>query len=191
MWPGFRGARREARQKGVNLRSVTPVCGIGLGALVIVGGTPSLVGAASGLNLFPDPAHVLLNLAIFLALVWPTKRLLLAPLLRVLEARAQRTVGTLERAEALLREAAKTRERFESRLAGVHAEAEARRSEILGEGEAQAREALQAARDEAARSIGAVREAISSELVQARQALRADAAALANEVAARILGRAL
>lgn len=173
------------------MRSSTPISGIGLGALLVVGGTPSVVGAAGGLNLFPDPAHVLLNLAIFLALVWPTKRFLLDPLLGVLEARGQRTLGALERAEALLREAAETRERFEAELAGVHAEAEARRAEILGEGETQAREVLQAARDAGARSVEAVRETLASELVQARQTLRADASGLANEAAARILGRAL
>lgn len=162
-----------------------------MATLVGVAGAPSLAEAASELNLFPDPRHVLLNLAIFLALVWPTKRFLLDPLLGVLEARAERTAGALEQAEGLLREAAETRKGFETRLAGAHAEAEARRTELLAEGEAQAREAVQAARDDAARSVEAVRETVSTELTEARRSLREDAATLASEAAGRILGRAL
>ena len=154
-------------------------------------GLPSVGLAAADLNLFPNPLHVLLNLAIFLALVWPTKRFLLDPLLGLLEARERKTVGALAEAESLLREAAESRERFEAQLAGVHARAEARRAEILGEGETEARELIQAARDDAANTVEQIQGTIRSELVDARRSLRTDAASLANEAAGRILGRAL
>ena len=163
-----------------------------LTASTILIGLASPVGAqAAELNLIPDAAVVATNVALFLLLIYPVNRLLVQPLLRVLDERAARTSGALAQSQQLADDARAARVALEARQNEARARAQARRSEILGEGEIQEREVLDAARDEATQSIESVRRSIEGELVEARRALQADARALAREAATRILGRAL
>ena len=163
-----------------------------LTASTILIGLASPVGAqAAELNLIPDAAVVATNVALFLLLIYPVNRLLVQPLLRVLDERAARTSGALAQSQQLADDARAARVDLEARQKEARARAQARRSEILGEGEIQERGVLDAARDEATQSIESVRRSIEGELVEARRALQADARALAREAATRILGRAL
>jgi len=146
---------------------------------------------ASELNLIPDAAVVATNVALFLLLVYPVNKILVQPLLRVLDERAARTSGAVSESQRLRDEARARRVDLDTRLAEIRARAQARRSAILGEGEVQERAVLDAAREEASGIVDAVRRSVQSELVEVRQGLPTDARVLAHEAATRILGRTL
>jgi F-type H+-transporting ATPase subunit b len=146
---------------------------------------------AADLNLIPDAVVVATNVALFLLLIYPVNKLLVQPLLRVLDERAARTSGALAQSQKLGDEARSQRADLEARQNEARARAQAQRSAILGDGEVEERALLEAAREEASQSIETVRRAIESELVEARRGLQTDARALAREAATRILGRAL
>lgn len=146
---------------------------------------------AADLNLIPDVAVVATNVALFLLLIYPVNRLLVQPLLRVLDERAARTSGALAQSQQLGDDARAARVELEARQNDARARAQAQRATILGEGEVQERAVLEAARDEATQTIEGVRRSIEGELAEARRGLQTDARALAREAATRILGRAL
>lgn len=146
---------------------------------------------AADLNLIPDAAVVATNIALFLLLIYPVNRLLVGPLLRVLDERAERTSGALAQSERLIDESRATRADLEARLSEARSRAQARRNEILGTAEGEERAVLEAARAEAVANIDTVRQAVSAELTEARSGLQSEARALAREVATRLLGRAL
>ncbi len=154
-------------------------------------GFPALAFAASGLNLVPDLTLLAANLVVFGLLIYPTQRWLLAPVVRILTEREQRTAGALERAESIQAEAVRVREELERELARARADAQARRSGILGEAEAEQGHILEEARTDSARALEAVRSSVEGELADARRTLQSDAHALSREAAVRILGRAL
>lgn len=147
--------------------------------------------AAASLVLIPDLPTLLINFAVLLLLIYPVNRLLLQPLVAVLEEREARTVGATERAESLVGESADARNTVEQRLSAVRAEAQARRAAILAEADQEERQLVGAAREAAGREIDAVRAGVADELRQASAALKDDARGLAREAASRILGREL
>lgn len=161
--------------------------GIAIG--LVLAPLPAL--ASGGLVLFPEPRQLAVNIVIFLALIYPVNRLLLRPLVQVLEERELRTRGALARAVAVDEQAASLRSELESHLAEARAQAAERRLAILAEGEREDALRLEAALGEAAETLETVRTGISAELAAARQELRADATALGREAASRILGRSL
>jgi F-type H+-transporting ATPase subunit b len=143
---------------------------------------PASAAAAEGLNLFPRFELLALNIFVFTLLIYPVNRLLLQPLVRVLEQREERTLGALERAESTLGEASGLRGQFEERLREVRSEAAERRGQVLAQGEAEAQRALARARGEAGDALERVRSGVAA---------RADSSELAREAAAKLLGRAL
>ena len=153
---------------------------------------PAVAAAAGGgLNLTPDLTLLAANVLVLGLLTYPTHRLLLKPLVRILAEREQRTTGTMARAEAVCAEAAQVQEELGTRLARAREDAQARRNAIMNEVEAEERGILDAARAESVQTLGAVRSAVAEEISDARTALQAEAQALSREAAARILGRAL
>ena len=152
---------------------------------------PTTARAAEALNLIPDPAHGLVNVVVFLLLIYPVTRVLLRPLVRTLEERERRTEGALGRVDALLEEAGRLRESVESRLAAAHEEARGGRGEIIQRAEEEESRKLGAAREEAARTLEQARESIAGDVEAARESLRAEADALAQELASKVLGRPL
>ena len=158
---------------------------------VLTGLAMPVSARASELNLIPDAAVVATNVALFLLLIFPVNKLLVQPLLRVLDERAARTSGALAESQKLRDDARARRVELETRLAEIRARAQARRTAILGEGEIQERAALDAAREEASGIVDAVRQSVQGELAEARLVLPTDARLLAREVATRVLGRAL
>ena len=146
---------------------------------------------ASELNLIPDASVVATNIALFLLLIYPVNRLLVQPLLRVLDEREARTSGALEQSRRLVDEARASRVDLEIRLSEARTRSQARRSAILSAGEIEERAVLDAARDAGSEIVESVRQSVRSELVEARRSLQADARELAREAATRILGRAL
>jgi F-type H+-transporting ATPase subunit b len=161
-------------------------------AIVALGlALPESADAAAGLNLFPRFELLALNIFVFTLLIYPVNKLLLQPLVRVLEQREARTLGALERAQATLVDATEVRGEFEGRLREVRTRAAARRGEVLAAGEAEVQQALEGARAEAGEALDRVRRGVAAELQAARQTLRADSSELAREAASKILGRAL
>ena len=160
-------------------------------SITLVGLGFPVAARASELNLIPDAAVVATNVALFLLLIYPVNRLLVQPLLRVLDERAARTSGALAESQQVGDEARARRVDLETRLAEARSHAQARRSAVLADGEIQERAVLEAARGEAAGMVEAVRASIRIELTEARRDLQSDARALAREAATRILGRAL
>ncbi len=186
--PTVRG-EGPAIQKGVTLRS-GPSPRLSTSAVLVALALP-VSANASELNLIPDAGVVATNVALFLLLIYPVNRLLVQPLLRVLDERAARTAGALEQSRRLADDARATRTDLEARLTEARARGQARRAAILSDGEVQERALLEAAREEASGIVETVRQAVQSELIEARAALQTDSRALAREAATRILGRAL
>lgn len=161
-------------------------------ALLGVLGVPArALAEGATLNLEPNPTWVVLNLVVFALLLYPTQRLLLGPLVRILEEREERTTGALSRAATLREQTSALQVDLEARLTRTRADAAVHRGRILEETEAEERQLLEAARAETARTLETVRSRIAEELEVARQTLREDAPALAREAVARILGRSL
>jgi F-type H+-transporting ATPase subunit b len=146
---------------------------------------------AAGLNLFPDMGLVGMNVLLFVLLIYPVNRLLVQPLLAVLDERERRTAGAESEVEALRSSAREARSALEAGLVQARARAQARRTAILSAGETDERALLDAARNDAMQNVESVRNAVQSELDAARAALESDTRALAREAASRILGRAL
>jgi F-type H+-transporting ATPase subunit b len=152
---------------------------------------PSNAGAAESLNLFPDPVKVAIHVVVFLALVYPTSRFLLGPLVRTFEERERLTTGALSQMDELLGEAAQLRQTLEARLEEARERAQAQRLAVLQEAEEEERQELVAAREDAARTLEQARLSIQEEVETARQTLRTDAESLARELASKVMGRAL
>jgi F-type H+-transporting ATPase subunit b len=152
---------------------------------------PGTLLAAEGLNLSPRPSLVLTNLVIVLLLIWPVNRLLIAPLVRVLQEREARTSGAGDQLAELREQGVRELEQLEARRNQARREAAERRLAILARGKAEEQRILGAAREEAAGALAQVRTSIAAELEEARAALRGDAQDLARLAAERILGRSL
>ncbi len=149
------------------------------------------VASAADLNLLPHWPYVAINVLVFTLLIYPVNRLLIGPLLRLVEEREQRTSGSLDEASRLDADASALGAELDARLVEARARAQARRAAIMADAETQERALLEAASNDAARSIETVRSAIEADLVSARAGLQGDARALAGEAAARLLGRPL
>lgn len=146
---------------------------------------------AAELNLFPDWGVVAVNVVVFLALIYPTHRYVLRPLVDVLHRREERTSGSLEAAAEAEGEAAELEQRLEVGLIEARQRAQARRNELGAEAQRREREIIDGARSDARETIERMRGELEQQLESARGALRADAEALAGEAAERILGRPL
>jgi F-type H+-transporting ATPase subunit b len=165
---------------------------IGVCGVVLAGGLLSPAPAfAAGLNLTPNWPLVALDLAIFLALVWPTNRFVLRPLVRVLEERERRSAGARAQAARDLEQAASVQQELEARLRAARERAQARHAEIMAAAQEELRQQLGRSRAEAQAEGDGVRAGIAAELDPARASLRAEAGVLAREIATKLLGRSL
>jgi F0F1-type ATP synthase membrane subunit b/b' len=149
---------------------------------------PSVANAAE-LNLSPNWSVVVADVIVFGLLIYPVNRLLIQPLLHVVEAREKGTAGSLEEAGRLEGDSRSLGAELEARLAEARVRANASRAATLAAAEQQERALMTAASGDAARTIETVRASIASDLAEARSALERDASSLAREAAARLLGR--
>ena len=164
--------------------------GLSVSLAVAAAALPSVASAAD-LNLIPQWPFVATNVVVFGLLIYPVNRLLIAPLMRVVEEREQRTAGAFDEARRLDGEASALASQLEARLLEARGRAQARRSAILADAETQERALLEAASADAARSIETVRTSVAADLSAARVTLQSDARSLAGEAASRLLGRPL
>ncbi len=145
-----------------------------------------------GLELFPDWRFELpLLVAFFATLVPIVSRLLLQPMLGVLDARAERTDGARKRAGRLEEQVREVIARYERAIAGARQSAEASRRELLEQARQRAAEATGAARSDAKQEIGRARREVAGAFAEAQAGLRAQSADLAREAATRVLGRSV
>ena len=150
------------------------------------------VASEGGLVLLPDLTGKLpILIVLFALLVYPVNAFLFNPILRVLDAREERTAGTRSRAEKIMSNAEETLAKYESAVREVRVEAEqARKSEAAVAREENAT-VVAAARAEAERQLKRAGIELEEALAQSRQTLRSGAQSLADEAASRVLGRAL
>jgi len=138
---------------------------------------------------FPPDYTFLIQFGAFLALLFVVARFLFAPFLELLAEREARTVGDAERAAAERADAQQTAAKIDADLAQV-------RTKAMGEVEAVRR----ATREEEARlfseaqavatvRLAELRSALAADTAQARGALASEAAAIAQQMVASILGR--
>lgn len=162
-------------------------------ALVLAACAAGDAGAAEGgLELFPDWTFQLPLLVLFFAALVPVvNAVLLRPLLRVLDARAERTGGARRRAGRLLEQARDLVARYEGSIADARQAAEAARRDLLDQARQRAAEETARARADAEQEIGRARLEVGGALAQARASLRAQSTELASEAAARVLGRSV
>ncbi|MFQ5514355.1 MAG: hypothetical protein ACE5FG_07930 [Myxococcota bacterium] len=171
--------------RGGRQNSLVTVLALGLVA------TPAAARAAGGLTLIPDPVLLVVHLTVLAVLIYPTRRLLLDPLARILAERERRTVGARTEAEGLTAKAQVVQQDLQARLQAARADAQARRGSIMAKAAREERRLLEEAREDGGRELESVRVSIALELESARRSLRAEARELAREAAARILGRPL
>jgi F-type H+-transporting ATPase subunit b len=146
--------------------------------------------AEGGLELFPDWRFQLpLLVVLFSALVPIVNRLLLRPLLRVLDARTERTDGTRKRASRLEAQVREIVARYEGSLLEARRSAESSRRAILDDARLRAAEETTAARSDAEQEIASARQQLAAASAQARRSLRERSEELAREAASRVLGR--
>ena len=136
-------------------RAVAALCLLGLAA--------GDAAAAEGLELFPDPKLLTGLVIAFLLLVPLVNRALLAPMLRVLDARAEHTDGARKRAARLEESVRDAIARYERSVAEARRAAEASRRSALEETRRLAAEETGAARADAAFS-GLLEQARSADL---------------------------
>jgi F-type H+-transporting ATPase subunit b len=146
--------------------------------------------AAEGeLSIFPNGMHLAILIVAFLALVFPVNALLVRPLMRTLDERAQRIEGARDRALELGRQADESLARHRSAIEAARGEAErARRAAVEAARGEQTRLTVEA-RAAAEREIERGRAAIRAVLAEVREQLRRDSELLARQAVARILGR--
>ncbi len=154
-------------------------------------GLASPASAAGNLVLIPELPLLTALIVLFLILVVPVNALLLQPLLRVLDERAERIEGTRSKADSLEREASEILDRYETAVRVVREESEQKRRGVLEAARSQSAETTGAARKAAEQQIDEARREVAGALEQARSGLRGQAQDLAQQAASQVLGRAL
>ena len=142
-----------------------------------------------GIVLWPDPPLLLVMMALFALLLVPVNTLLFRPLLRALDLRVERTLGTRTRAAKLAASADEILARYEQAVRDVRAEAEQTRRAELANARSETSVRNAQARAEAEQEIERARREVASALAEARTRLRAEVEPLAREAASRVLGR--
>jgi len=152
----------------------------------------SAAASEDGLVLLPDWTGKLpVLIVLFALLVYPVNAILLRPILRVLDAREERTAGTRSRAERIMGDAQETLANYEHEVREVRAEAEHARRQAASNARSENAVLVDAARAESEQHFARAQTELAAELEQSRRTLRGAAEALASEAAARVLGRAL
>jgi F-type H+-transporting ATPase subunit b len=131
------------------------------------------------------------QLVLFAFFVLVSKPLLFDPLLRVFEAREERTAGAIERARRMDEQAIVLKQEYEERIERVRRQAAVDRERIRGELKKREAELMAAARANATAALTEGLSTIEREGAEIRRALDVERQALATEIASRVLGRAV
>ena len=158
-----------------------------LAALLLTARTAS--ASEGGIVLWPDPRMLVVMIVLFGVLLVSLNALLFRPLLRTLDLRIERTLGTRERAGKLAASADEILARYQQAVSDVRAEAEQARRSQLAEARSQTSARIAQARAEAEQEIERARREVAAALADARTRQRAAVEPLAREAASRVLGR--
>lgn len=132
---------------------------------------------------------VLLQMAVFALLILILKPLLFDPMLRIFALREERTEGEKQSARELLEKAGELLKRYEAELERVNQAAAQERDRIRAETAKLEAEILREGREVTTRIIEDGRRKIEAEVNRIRFDLGREAARLASDIEARLLGR--
>jgi F-type H+-transporting ATPase subunit b len=138
---------------------------------------------------FDSILTVVIQVVGFLALWFLLSKFLFKPFIAVLEERENRTDGLKAAAASLTAEAEKLRTEYESAIAKANEEGAAVKETILHEARQTREKLLADARTQAAERLAKVREEIQREIGKGRESALHEAAAIARQMAEKVLGR--
>jgi F-type H+-transporting ATPase subunit b len=141
------------------------------------------------MHLFPVPVLVVVQLAPFLVLMVGLHFLLFKPMIAFLDERRAATVGARAEAERLQSQAGDQVGRYEAALAAARGTIAELRGARRAEANAAYQAAVSAARSEADAQVAVAVDRIRAETKSARAELGGAARVLADDVAAKVLGR--
>jgi F-type H+-transporting ATPase subunit b len=156
-----------------------------LGDGVLAGGVAAAPEAIS----VDFDASFLVQLVLFVILTLVLKPLLFDPMLALFEEREKRTDGAKAQARKIDEKSASALSQYEAEMAKARAAASADRDAIRAEAQKHEQEIMAGVRAKAAAAIEQGKRAAREEADRARAALRAEAAALAKDMASNLLGR--
>jgi F-type H+-transporting ATPase subunit b len=170
-------------------------------ALLLLAVAPALPAHAAegGLQIFPDlflgasplESRYVQLMVLFVLLIVPVDRLVLRPLLSVLEQRAARIEGARRRAGEIAKQAESALGRYSAAIEEARKQADLVRSDALERARTEQARVLAEARSAAEREVSAARSGVAQALQGARVTLRSHGDTLAHEAASRVLGRPL
>ena len=131
------------------------------------------------------------QIILFLILWSILRRVLFGPVGRLMAERDRRTEGAQAEARSMLEEGKELQERYDAAIAKARAEGEAIKAEIRDEAVKARNVILSQGRDAATEKIQEIREEVRKELEEARGVASANADALAQQMAEKVLGRTL
>ena len=137
-----------------------------------------------------DPTGVI-QIILFLVLWFVLNRLLFRPYLRLLEERENKTEGVRRETAALEGEGQRLRAEYEERIARAQEIGSASKERSLDQGREQRERLVSRAREEAANMLERVRHEVRSQLQKEREIAAREGAAIAQEMASKVLGRRL
>ncbi len=132
---------------------------------------------------------VLAQLVLFVGLTLLLKPVLFDPMLKLFEEREKRIDGARLQARKIDEKSATALARYETEMAKARATANAERDKIRAEAVKREQEILGAVRAAAAKTLDEGKRAAHAEAERVRTRLKTDAAAMARNVASRVLGR--
>lgn len=132
-----------------------------------------------------------IQLALFLFMFVFLYIALFRPMVRLIEARREATLGAKEKAAKMSEEAAALTVEVEDRLAKVRLETAAHRAELIEKARTEEREMLAAARAASHEAAEEARTLLSQKQVEVKKQLAAEVEQMASTLAGRLLGRSL
>ena len=132
---------------------------------------------------------VLVQIVAFLALWFVLAKFFFKPFIALLEEREKRTEGLKAAAASLMAEGERLRADYEHAIAKARDEGAAVKETIVQEARRTRERLLAEARTRAAERLAAVREEIGKEVAKGRELALQEAAAIARQMAEKVLGR--
>jgi F-type H+-transporting ATPase subunit b len=132
---------------------------------------------------------VVYQIVLFVFLWLILSKFLFRPLMTLLEERERETTGAEHDLSALEHEAARLRAQYEEKIAQAQAAGNAAKEAILQDARQQREGVLAQARQEAMSILEGVRRELASQMQKERQLAAAEVRTIAQEMAAKVLGR--
>jgi F-type H+-transporting ATPase subunit b len=159
-------------------------------SILLLGGPALAAGEGGGVTVVPDWSFTL-QIANFLFLIFALNILLYRPIRRVLKERRDKFKGM----ESAIQHAAQTVQEKEAAFAKAIKDARAQglkeKEGLVQQAEAQERKLIESINAKAQADLAEIREKIKGDAERARQSLQQDVGSFANEIARKILGRAV